>query len=130
MELARSGYQHTVLNDFTSILFRIADSENADVDALPSRTVYRSCKRTVEDEEFLLVRFQVFCFLTGTIAFMSVRKQKAAAASLFDQRKLNLQKRRSDAMTNGGMEMTATSTTRQEETKALMSSDQDGLDIV
>ena len=118
-----------------------------------SRTVYRSCPRTVNDEEFLMVRFQVFCFLTGAIAFMSVRKQKAAAASLFDQRKLNLQKRRSSdqmattttsssTIIGGNVEMTSMTQTssaasasmiRQEETKALLvsSSDNDGgLDIV
>ena len=121
-----------------------AESDN--VDAAPSRTVNHRCRRTVADEEFLLVRFQVFCLLTGTIAFVSVRKQKAAAASLFDQRKLNLQKRRTaDSVpiiggsggTGGGtsVEMTATNTTsasyREEETRALMSSsDTDGLDVV
>jgi hypothetical protein len=48
--------------------------------------VYQSCRRTVADEEFRLMRFQVFCFLIGAIAFMSVRRQKAQHASLFDQR--------------------------------------------
>lgn len=88
------------------------------------------------------MRFQVFCFLTGAIAFLSVRKQKAAAASLFDQRKLNLQKRRSNdqmqtssAISSGNVEMTSTQAAaiiRMEETKALVSSssDTDGLDIV
>lgn len=94
----------------------------------------------MDDEVFLLVRFQVFCFLTGTFAFMSVRKQKAAAASLFDQRKLNLQaKRRTTCepahnMPTNGVEMTSlatTSTNRQsEESRALLSSDNDGLDVV
>jgi hypothetical protein len=89
-----------------------------------------------------MVRFQVFCLLSGTFAFMSVRKQKAAAASLFDQRKLNLQKRRSSrdpmVMPTDGVEMTLTAMTttttssnwQAEEIKALMSSDHDGLDVV
>lgn len=48
----------------------------------------RSCKRTKEDDEFLMVRFQVFCVLIGTAAFVSARKQKYVGASLFEQRKL------------------------------------------
>jgi hypothetical protein len=49
--------------------------------------VYRSCRRTDEDEEFRLLRFQLFCFMGGIASFVQVRKQKTLSASLFDQRK-------------------------------------------
>ncbi|KAG7351727.1 cytidylyltransferase-like protein [Nitzschia inconspicua] len=52
-----------------------------------SRFVMRSCKYTEADEDFAMVRLQMLCFLVGSIAVMSVRKQKRLSASLFDQRK-------------------------------------------
>lgn len=52
------------------------------------QTIYTSCPRTKADDEFLLVRFQVFCLLFGSLACISSRRQKSASASLFDQRKL------------------------------------------
>jgi hypothetical protein len=106
--------------------------------------MYQACARTAGDDEFLLVRFQVVCLLTGLIAVMLVRRQKAAAASLFDQRRLNLQKNRSEhnippanatstSNNSGAVEMSSNvATIRNEESKALMSSspDNDGLDVV
>jgi hypothetical protein len=55
--------------------------------SLVIRLVYEPCRRTEADEEFLMVRMQVFCLLIGALAFLSVRRQKAASANLFDQRK-------------------------------------------
>jgi len=55
--------------------------------------VYRSCKRTSTDEEFLMLRLQVFCLLIGVTAFVSARRQKFAHASLFDQRKMRRNQR-------------------------------------
>jgi hypothetical protein len=110
-----------------------------------THTMYQACARTAGDDEFLLVRFQVVCLLTGLIAVMLVRRQKAAAASLFDQRRLNLQKNRSEhnippanatstSNNSGAVEMSSNVATsiRNEETKALISSssDNDGLDVV
>jgi hypothetical protein len=61
-----------------------------------TRTNYESCKRTAADEEFLLVRLQVFCLLLGAFAVVSVRKQKIVSASLFDQRKLQAEQERKE----------------------------------
>jgi nicotinic acid mononucleotide adenylyltransferase len=52
-----------------------------------TRTEMRSCKYTESDEEFAMIRLQMLCFLIGSIAVASVRKQKRVSASLFDQRK-------------------------------------------
>jgi nicotinic acid mononucleotide adenylyltransferase len=52
-----------------------------------TRMEMMSCKYTEADEEFAMVRLQMMCFLIGSIAVMSVRKQKRLSASLFDQRK-------------------------------------------
>jgi hypothetical protein len=71
----------------------------------------RSCKYTEADEEFAMVRLQMFCLLIGSMAFMSVKRQKKVSASLFDQRKqaaappkpppTQRGRRDSDAHTNG-----------------------------
>lgn len=61
-----------------------------------TRIKYESCKRTAADEEFLLVRFQVFCILLGTFAVVSVRKQKIVSANLFDKRKYQAEEERKD----------------------------------
>ena len=50
-------------------------------------TVYRSCKRTVQDEETLMTRFQMLCVLVALISLTSTRRQKRVSASLFDQRR-------------------------------------------
>lgn len=47
----------------------------------------RSCKHTEADEEFAMIRLQMFCCLIGGMALMSVKRQKRVSASLFDQRK-------------------------------------------
>lgn len=49
--------------------------------------VFKSCKRTVEDDEFLMMRLQVICFLLGSVSLFAVRKLKSTTATLFDQRK-------------------------------------------
>ena len=104
----------------------------------PLRTVYQSCARTPDDERFSMMRFQVFCLLAGLVALASVKQQKAAAASLFDQRKLNIQKKRRTSNNPLDIELTSTvamrgqenkgSTMRQEESKSLLADD--SLDIV
>lgn len=38
---------------------------------------------------------QVFCFLMGALAVLSVRKQKLVSLTLFDQRRIQSSKRRS-----------------------------------
>mmetsp|Transcript_24440 Transcript_24440/g.56957 ORF Transcript_24440/g.56957 Transcript_24440/m.56957 type:complete len:190 (+) Transcript_24440:725-1294(+) len=53
-----------------------------------TRTIFKSCRRTRADEEFLMVRFQVFCFLLGSLSFLYAKRQKTQSASLFDQRRL------------------------------------------
>jgi hypothetical protein len=54
------------------------------------------------------MRFQVFCFLIGSIAFISVRRQKAQHASLFDQRGRR-QPRRLNDQNNMSIELATTS---------------------
>ena len=60
---------------------------------------YESCRRTQADDEFLLVRLQVFCLTVGTLAFASVRKQRVLSANAFD-------KRRSSVVSGGNSEST------------------------
>lgn len=48
--------------------------------------MYQVCQRTKADEEFLMIRLQVFCLVLGVLSLLSVRKQKSNASSLFDQR--------------------------------------------
>jgi len=73
----------------------------------------------------LKVRLQVICVLIGSAAFVSVRKQRVATASLFDQRKLGIEskRRRRDSSLSGDIEMT----TSMEETIPLT---EDAVDIV
>ena len=85
-----------------------------------------------------MMRFQVFCLLAGLVALASVKQQKAAAASLFDQRKLNIQKKRRTSNNPLDIELTNTvafrgqenrsNAVRQEESKSLLADD--SLDIV
>jgi hypothetical protein len=56
------------------------------LDAYPT-DVFKPCKRTVEDDEFLMMRMQIICFLFGSISLFAVRKLKSTTATLFDQRK-------------------------------------------
>jgi len=51
---------------------------------------FRSCVRTATDEEFLVIRLQVMCFLLGSISLFMVRRQKRSTTTLFDQRKANI----------------------------------------
>jgi hypothetical protein len=97
------------------------------------KIIYQSCKRTVDEEEFLMVRFQLFCLLTGTIAFVSIRRQKAANASLFDQRIMrpiisrfgDKTKRRVSDQPPGQVEMIS-----REEVQPLTENQNNALDIV
>jgi len=73
------------------------------------RKEYRSCKRTVADEEWLVFRMQLFCLLLGLISTYAARMQKRAHATLFDQRKMkknrqNLSFRIQPAMLGGNEE--------------------------
>mmetsp|Transcript_19586 Transcript_19586/g.27707 ORF Transcript_19586/g.27707 Transcript_19586/m.27707 type:complete len:164 (+) Transcript_19586:78-569(+) len=56
-------------------------------DEISSTKKFRSCKRTEADEEFLMMRLQMFCFLLGFMSLFSAKRQKRIHASLFDQRK-------------------------------------------
>lgn len=68
-------------------MLMIATTESSDGPDVETVIVFRSCQRTAEDEEFRLLRFQLFCFMGAIASFWQVRKQKAVSASLFDQRK-------------------------------------------
>lgn len=48
---------------------------------------FKICKRTVADEEFLMMRMQVLFFLFGSLSLLAVRKLRGTTATLFDQRK-------------------------------------------
>jgi Jumping translocation breakpoint protein (JTB) len=69
----------------------VSDGESPS--AASSNIYYESCQRTMVEEEFLMVRFQVLLLLMGLIAVASVRKQRMAHATLFDQRKLSKSQR-------------------------------------
>lgn len=47
---------------------------------------YHSCRRTEEEEEWLLTKVQILCVILGVISLRSTRKRKLASASLFEQR--------------------------------------------
>lgn len=83
------------------------------------------------------MRFQIVCLLAGVAALFSVKQQKASAASLFDQRKLNLRKKRRTSDNPNDVEMTSLMTRQQqqqEETKSLLqlpeTINENSLDIV
>lgn len=62
------------------------DNDDADDDD-PQTATYQSCKRTVADEEYLMVRLQCMCVVFAFFALRTVRREKMASESLFDQRK-------------------------------------------
>jgi hypothetical protein len=104
------------------------DSEDeTDEQSSSRKTVYQSCKRTVEDEQFLMLQWQVLWLLTGVFAFASVRKQKILNASLFDQRKDRRKKR---STSDHGVELAPKSRIGNEETIPLTSNENNNLDIV
>jgi hypothetical protein len=72
------------------VVYRCVNEQSS---AASSNIYYESCQRTMVEEEFLMVRFQVLLLLMGLIAVASVRKQRMAHATLFDQRKLNKSQR-------------------------------------
>lgn len=93
------------------ILSKISLSEKVDM---------RSCKYTEFDEEFTMIRLQIFCLLIGSLAIVSVKKQKRLSFSLFDQRKqqranttANNGKRSSDFVTEDDEEIEFTPMTNQ-----------------
>mmetsp|Transcript_33378 Transcript_33378/g.67388 ORF Transcript_33378/g.67388 Transcript_33378/m.67388 type:complete len:316 (-) Transcript_33378:908-1855(-) len=49
---------------------------------------YQSCMYTESDEQFRMLRMQLFCLVIGCWSMKTVRKQKVASASLFDQRRM------------------------------------------
>mmetsp|Transcript_24939 Transcript_24939/g.36871 ORF Transcript_24939/g.36871 Transcript_24939/m.36871 type:complete len:188 (+) Transcript_24939:121-684(+) len=66
-----------------------------------SEVILRSCKRSKEDEVFLMMELQIFCFLIGSIALVNVRKHKSSSSSLFDQRKADKRLRKNSVSENG-----------------------------
>ena len=119
---------------FLALLAADTDTEDA-----KQHTIFLSCDRTEEDEQFAVMRFQVLCLLAGAVAFVSVRQQKQSAASLFDQRRLNLQKKRRTSDNPHDVEMTSMlrqqqqQQQQQEETKSLLRTEsnvENPLDIV
>jgi len=48
---------------------------------------YQSCTRITVDEQFRLIQFEIVCLLIGMISIVSIKRQKRASASLFDQRR-------------------------------------------
>jgi hypothetical protein len=79
-----------------TLAFYFHSNATPDGNEIGTRTKFESCKRTAADDEFLLVRFQVFCILLGAFAVVSVRKQKRLSATLFDQRKLQAEQERKE----------------------------------
>jgi len=131
----RSGYIQRY-DLFLSLSFYFTDTSGTD-DVAPAHTVFQSCDRTADDDEFSVMRFQIVCLLAGVAALVSVKQQKASVASLFDQRKLNLRKKRRTSDNPNDVEMTSLMTRQQqqqEETKSLLqlpeTINENSLDIV
>lgn len=106
-----------------------------------TEVVYRSCKRSREDEVFLMVRhllsatvkieriltnptlekmqLQIFCFLIGSVALVNVRKLKTSSSSLFDQRKADrrLRKNSQEFSTQDNGEIEFSSLVKQQNTE-------------
>lgn len=70
-------------------------------------TTYDSCKSTRAEEEFALVRLQMFCLLLGAMAFASVRRQKMLHASLFDRRRLHARQQQQQKQQEQQMSMSS-----------------------
>jgi len=92
--------------------------EESESEIVSSKNIkMRSCKYTEFDEEFAMVRLQIFCFLIGSLAIMSVKKQKRLSTSLFDQRKQEANainsKRSSDCIVENDNEIEFTPMTNQ-----------------
>jgi hypothetical protein len=85
---------HTYKTPTLTRTFYFRSNASPDGNEIGTRTKYESCKRTAADDEFLLVRFQVFCVLLGAFAVISVRKQKIVSANLFDKRKYQAEEER------------------------------------
>ena len=83
----RSAIESYQLCNFTPQCQIFAGGEADTASGGDDRKMYRSCARTKWDEEYLMVRLQVFCLLLGVLSIASLKKQKVATATLFDQRK-------------------------------------------
>ena len=77
--------------------------------------VYQVCQRTKADDEFLMIQLQMMCLVLGVLSFLSVRRQKSSASSLFDQR----QRMRTPNPNGGAIELGTASKTRHEGTTTL-----------
>jgi len=51
-----------------------------------SKQEHKSCDKTDRDENIKMIRLQVVCLLIAIVSMLSVRKEKSANASLFEQR--------------------------------------------
>mmetsp|Transcript_1566 Transcript_1566/g.1668 ORF Transcript_1566/g.1668 Transcript_1566/m.1668 type:complete len:310 (+) Transcript_1566:46-975(+) len=94
------------------------DQEEDSESEISSKNIkMRSCKYTEFDEEFAMVRLQIFCFLVASLAIISVKKQKRLSTSLFDQRKQEANainsKRSSDCIVENDNEIEFTPMTNQ-----------------
>jgi hypothetical protein len=63
---------------------------------------YRTCRRTINEEEFMFIQFQVACAFLGFLSIYSIRKQKMHVATLFDQRRMNVVPSSTTETTGGG----------------------------
>lgn len=87
------------------------------IDDNEDAVVYQVCQRTKADDEFLMIQLQVFCMILGIVSFLSVRRQKSTASSLFEQRQ-----RMRTPKANSAIELGTTSKTRHEGTLSRLSS--------
>ena len=84
---------------------------------------YESCQRTQAEDEFAIVRLQVFCLFVGAIAFASVRRQKVLHASLFDRRRLRAKEENAGGTTRTNSTMEVEMTAAREERVPLTEND-------
>ncbi len=83
--------------------------------------IYQVCQRTKADDEFLMIQLQMFCLVLGVVSFLSVRRQRTTASSLFDQRqrmrtpKATGNNNNNNNNNNGAIELGTTSKTRNNE---------------
>jgi hypothetical protein len=80
--------------------------------------IYQVCQRTKADDEFLMIQLQMFCLLLGVVSFLSVRRQRTTASSLFDQRQRMKTPR---AATAGTIELGTASKTRNNNHEGVLS---------
>lgn len=73
-------FWYLLLHLLISFVLKISHLDNNLAQTIP-------CDRTQADEEFLMIRLQIMCLITGALAFGSVRRQRYSASNLFDQRR-------------------------------------------